>query len=81
MRHYSHEMHSLLRQAFGPEFSWSESVGKVLSIVSDAQDEIEVLRVVQDDLHTMLKATLAEPNGVDLVNRITERVIEARKAG
>ena len=46
MRHYSHEMHSLLRRTAGPEFGWGEGQNKALEIASAAQDEVEQLRKV-----------------------------------
>ena len=54
MRHYSHEMHSLLRRTAGPEFGWGEGQNKALEIVSAAQDEVERLRVAIDKIRIQL---------------------------
>lgn len=71
MRHYSHEMHSLLRRTAGPEFSWGEQESKALEIASAAQTEIERLRDLLNDMQYIdMKARYArgEKSWANMIN-------------
>lgn len=53
--------------------------GKTAEMLEDAADEIERLRNVEEDHKNVLKAALYnEPNGIDLVKRLTYFAISNR---
>ena len=72
MRHYSHEMYSLLRSTAGPEFSWGEQAKGALKIASAAQDDVERVRGA---LQTLLKY-FGGPQGVAMQELGHDAVVE-----
>lgn len=50
----------------------------VCRLANDAADEIERLSRVDEDHKNVLRAALAEPNGVDLTHRLTSYALSQR---